>query len=184
MKKLKAILIPGNGGGTPGDNWFPYLQTELPKLGIDVDASQFPDSILAREEYWLPFLKDELCADENSILIGHSSGAIAAMRFAETNQIYGSILVGTYHSDLGLENEKLSGYFNRTWNWEAIKRNQHWVGIFASTDDPWIPVEEPRFVAKQLDADYFEYTNQGHFGGDYFKPEFPELVNYLARRSR
>jgi len=37
--------------------------------------------------YWLPFLKDELKADEYSILIGHSSGSIAALRFAEENNI-------------------------------------------------------------------------------------------------
>jgi hypothetical protein len=53
---MKAILIPGNGGGTPRDNWFPYLERELPKIGIDVINVQFPDPELARSEYWLPFI--------------------------------------------------------------------------------------------------------------------------------
>ncbi len=90
---MKAIFIPGNGGGTPKDNWFPYLKRELEKLGITVIDQNFPDSDLARAKYWLPFIKT-LGADENTILVGHSSGATAAMCYAEKNKILGSVLVG------------------------------------------------------------------------------------------
>ena len=109
---IRAILIHGNGGGKPTDNWLPYLQRELEKIGIKTEAPQFPDADLARASYWIPFLKETLKIDENTIIIGHSSGAIAAMKFAEENQILGSVLVGAYHSHLGIEKEKLSGYFD------------------------------------------------------------------------
>lgn len=176
IQNSRVIFIPGNGGGRPTDNWFPYVKKELEKRGLQVIAEDFPDNDLAREAHWIPFIKDTLKADANTILIGHSSGAIAAMRYAEKNQILGSILVGSYHSDLGNEKEKLSGYFDRPWNWEAIKKNQKWIALFSSIDDPWIPIAEPRFVQKQLDAHYHEYENQGHFGGDYQKLTFPEIV--------
>lgn len=179
---MRAILIPGNGGGGPQDNWFPYLSRELPKLGIDVIAREFPDNILAREAYWVPFLKDELKVGADSILIGHSSGAIAAMRVAETTQLLGSILVGTYYTDLGLEMEKLAGYFDRRWDFQAIKDNQEWIAIFASIDDPWISIDEPRFLHEQWNCDYFEYADRGHFGGDYYKPDFPEIVDYIKSK--
>lgn len=178
---MKAIFIPGNGGGTPHDNWFPYVQKELEKFNITVIAKDFPDNVLAREKYWLPFLKT-LGTDENTILIGHSSGAIAAMRFAEKNQLLGSVLVGTYYSDLGDETEKKSSYFNRPWDFEAIKKNQKWIIQFNSTDDPWIPIKESRFVHDKLNTTYFEYTNQGHFGGDYYKETFPELITALKEK--
>ena len=51
------------------------------EIGGRVIASEFPDSDLAREAYWIPFLKETLQADAQTILVGHSSGAIAAMRF-------------------------------------------------------------------------------------------------------
>src|SRR3989344_1779597 len=134
MHTLNAILIPGNGDSSPQDNWFPYLEQKLPTLGTTGINEQFPDLPLAREEFWLPFIR-ELGADEHTILIGHSSGAIAAMRFAEKNKIFGSVLVGAYYTDLGDENEKKSGYFNHPWDWQAIKDNQKWIVQFASIDD-------------------------------------------------
>lgn len=182
MKSIRVILIHGNGGSKPTDIWFPYIKTELEKLGLEVLAPQFPDAKLARASYWLPFLKNELKADENTIIIGHSSGAIAAMRFAEENKIYGSVLVGSYYTDLGYENEKLSGYFDSPWNWDAIRCNQHWIIQFASIDDPWIPIGEPRYVHDQLQSEYYEYLDQGHFGGDYNKTTFPELIKAISSK--
>lgn len=44
---------------------------------------------------------------------GHSSGAEAAMRFAETHHVKGLVLVSACVTDLGDENERLSGYYNR-----------------------------------------------------------------------
>lgn len=182
MTNIKVIIAPGNGGAKPSDNWFPYLKQELEKEGVEVVCREFPDSVLAREKYWIPFLKDELKADHNSILVGHSSGAIAAMRFAEKNKILGSILIGAYHTDLGMENEKISGYFDRPWDWKKIQENQKWIALFASTNDPWIPIQEPRYLHEKLKLDYFEFTDQGHFGGDYYKPTFPEIVTLIKQK--
>ena len=179
---MKAILIPGNGGGSPNDNWFPYLERELPALGIKVINTQFPDPELSRQEFWIPFIK-ELGADVDTILIGHSSGAVAAMRYAETNKILGSVLVGAYCTDLGYDSEKQSGYFDSPWNWDDVRNNQKWIIEFASTDDPFIPIAEAQFLKENLNTDYYEYTDQGHFGhGSQPKLEFPELV--LAIKSK
>jgi predicted alpha/beta hydrolase family esterase len=181
-ENLKVIIVPGNGGAKPTDNWFPYVKEELAKDNVTFVCQEFPDSFLAREKYWIPFLKDELKADQDSILSGHSSGAIAAMRFAEENKLLGTILVGAYHSDLGMENERISGYFDRPWNWEKIRENQKWIALFADTKDPWIPIEEPRYLREKLHPDYYESQGHGHFGGDHYKPTFPELVAVLKKK--
>lgn len=172
---IKIIFVPGNGGCSTQDNWFPGVKTELEKHDLEVIAATFPDPILAREQYWLPFLRAELKADKDTVLIGHSSGAIAAMRFAEKYELLGSVLVGAYHTHLNIETEKQSGYFDRPWDFDKVKANQKWISLFASSDDPWIPIEEPRYLHEQLDCEYHEYKNQGHFGGDYYKSTFPEL---------
>ena len=178
MADIKIILIHGNGGCSAEDVWFPYVKNAFESQGFSVIARTFPDNVLARALYWLPFLHDELGADENTILIGHSSGAIAAMRYAETHKILGSVLVGTYWTDLGYESEKESGYFDAPWEWEKIKNNQQWSIVFASTDDPFIPISEPRFVAEKLGSQYFESRGDGHFMGQ----QFPELVKAVLKK--
>lgn len=115
-------------------------------------------------------------------MVGHSTGAVAAMRFAEHNNIFGSVLVGTYYTDLGYEDEKASGYFDKPWNWEAISQNQNWIMVFASTDDPYSAIEEPRLIKDKLQAAYFEFSDQGHFGEGHTKLEFPELLKALKQK--
>ncbi|SRR5258708_39492964 len=177
----KAIFIPGNSGGTPRDSWFPYVKGELEKINIIVIAKDFPDNDLARAQYWLPFIK-ELGADENTILIGHSSGAVAAMRFAEENKILGSVLVSACYTDLGDEKERESNYYNKPWKWEKIKKNQKWIIQYASTDDPWIPIKEARFIRNKLNSEYFEYADQGHFGYPTEKKKFPEIITEIKKK--
>jgi len=177
----KIIFIPGNGGGSPNDNWFPTVKKNLEAEGLQVIAEEFPDNDLARMSSWIPFLLDELNVDEESILVGHSSGAIAAMRLAERQPILGSVLIGAYHTHLDMEKEKLSGYFDTPWDWQKIKQNQQWITLFASQDDPWIPIAEPRFIHTQLNCEYHEYKDEGHFGGDYHKSKFPELTHHILR---
>lgn len=175
FKSIKAILIHGNGSGFAMENWFPYVKEKLEKFGVKVIAENFPDSVLARAKYWLPFIK-KLGADENTILIGHSSGAVAAMRFAEKSRILGSVLVSACYTDLEDEMERKSGYYNKPWSWEKIKNNQKWIVQFASKDDPWIPIREARFIHRKLSTEYYEYEHEGHFGADKYYPKFPKLV--------
>lgn len=178
MSKPKIILVHGNGGTKASDFWFPKVKTELESAGLKVIAETMPDRVLARSSKWLPFLHDTLKADENTIIVGHSSGAVAAMRYAETTPIYGSVLVGASYTDLGDRAEKMSGYFNEPWDWRTIKANQKWIEQFASTDDPYIPIEEARFVHGTLGTTYHEDTDRGHYLGT----DFPELVSVIKQR--
>ncbi len=175
---IKAVFIPGNGESSTKENWFPHVQRELEKLGVQVIAEDFPDPDLARAQHWLPFLA-KLGVDESTILIGHSSGALAAMRYAEHHKIMGSVLVGVAHTDGGDPKEKASGYFDTPWDWETIKKNQQWIIAFHSVDDPFIPVSEARFVHEQLKCEYHEFTDRGHF---FPADAFPELVEAIKKK--
>lgn len=178
MHRVKVILIHGNGGSTIDQHWFLYVKNAFEQQGVKVIAKTFPDNVLARSSHWLPFLEHDLRADECTVLIGHSSGAIAAMRYAEHHKILGSVLVGTYWTHLDMESEKASGYFDEPWNWDVMKKNQKWSIVFASSDDPWIPIEEARLVAEKLDSEYHEYDDRGHF----MEHEFEELVAAVLRK--
>ncbi len=177
---MKAILVPGNGNTDIADNWFPFVKKELERMGVTVIAKNMPDPILARKEYWLPFIKENLSAAD-AILIGHSSGAVAILRYLEENTARLAILVGVNHTDLGDENERKSGYYNTPWKWNKIRSNAEKIVVFASTDDPFIPIAESRFIKDRVGAEYHEYTDEGHFGADVGKREFPEIVMVVRK---
>ena len=111
-------------------------------------------------------------------MIGHSSGAVASLRYAEQNKIFGSVLVGVCYTDTNDETEKASGYYNHPWIWDKIKTNQNWIVQFASTDDPYIPITEPRYIHEKLNTEYSEYTDKGHF----MITEFPEIIQILKNK--
>lgn len=175
---MKAILIHGNGGCTAADIWLPWLEHELRVLGLDVINHTFPDNVKARAEVWLPYL-ESLDADENTILIGHSSGAVAAMRYAETHKLLGSVLVSVCYTDLDDPFEAASGYYRDPWQWQRIRENQQWIAIYHSIDDALIPITEARHVAAQLKCSYFEFATRGHFNRSH---EFPEALDLIRRK--
>lgn len=160
---MKVVIIHGNGGCTANSVWIPWLKAELEKKKIKVMAHTMPDNYEAKASQWLPYMKDVLQCDANTIVIGHSSGAVAAMRYAEQNKLLGSVLVGACYTDLGFESEKISGYYDAPWQWDAMKKNQQWVIQLSSSDDPYIPIHEARHIHKNLDSEYHEFDDQGHF---------------------
>jgi predicted alpha/beta hydrolase family esterase len=178
--KTKVIIIHGNQGGTGDSQWLPWLRQELEKNGIAAVSPTFPDNEEAKSSIWLPCI-NTLGADENTIIVGWSSGAVAAMRYAETHKIKASVLVGACYTDLGDDIEKISGYYDEPWQWETIKKNQEWIAQFASVDDPIIPIEEGRFVHEKLNTEYYEFPDKFHFGWPEPMPTFPELLEVILK---
>lgn len=175
---MLAMIIPGNANADMSQFWYPYVKKELEKIGIKVIAKNMPDPDLARKEYWLPFIEEQTGGAQQTILIGHSSGAVAILRYMESHKIEGAVIVGVCYTDLGDEKEKISGYYEDPWRWEKIKQNAKWIIQFASADDPYIPTEEARYVRDRLNTEYYEYADRGHF----MENEFSEFVEAIKRK--
>lgn len=178
----RIVIIHGNGGGTSRDHWQPWLKQELEKLGHEVLCPDMPDNVEAKATEWLPFMKVTLGIDENTYVVGHSSGAVATLRYTEATKIKGSFLLGACYTDLGDDIERLSGYYDTPWKWKDIKGNQELIVVMASTDDPWISIDEPRHIHMQLGCEYHEYIDKGHFGLEQMgrKNDFPELLQIVT----
>lgn len=174
--KTRVIFIHGNQSTHWSFAFAPWLKSELEKLGFETFFETFPDSIIARSKYWLPFLKEHIKTGENDIIVGWSSGAVAAMRYAETNKIKGSVLISPCYTDLGDDLEKQSGYYDNPWDWESIKNNQNKIALFYGNDDPFIPQEQFEFIASKLNPDVFKIPHGKHF---IEFTEFPQLLEYI-----
>jgi uncharacterized protein len=175
---LRVVIAPGNGcDGVKGRClWYGWLQRELARRAIPCAAEPFPDPMLARAEFWLPFLTGPLGCDERTVLVGHSSGAVAALRLLETTRLAGAVIVAASHSDLGDPVERASGYFDRPWNWAAIRSHAtHFLVQLHGTDDHVVPVEEGRAVSRWVCSEYHESPSAGHYQRA-FQPELLQLL--------
>ena len=82
---VRVVIVPGNGAGdVTSCMWYPWIRDRVRELGVEAVLRNMPDSVRARELIWLPFMQDELACGEDTIIVGHSSGAEAAMRYARS----------------------------------------------------------------------------------------------------
>ena len=174
--KPRIVFLHGNQATHWSFAYAAWLKEELEKLGYPTFFETLPDSIIARSEYWMPFLENRVKVGENDVIVGWSSGGTAAMRYAENHKIKGSVLIAPSYTDLGDELEKQSGYFDKPWDWEAIRNNQDKIVLIHSDNDPYIPLEQFKFIIKQLHAKEINLPGKGHFVDE---PTLPELLSYI-----
>eukprot|EP00030_Apusomonadida_sp_AF-17_P000021 a1035_24.p1 GENE.a1035_24~~a1035_24.p1 ORF type:complete len:208 (-),score=65.36 a1035_24:289-885(-) len=168
------VLVPGNGGG--GDmrrhNYYGWLEHELLTRGYEVRlpaGGQMRDALLARRSIWLPQIVDEILEGSaelaaRAVIVGHSSGAVAAMRLAEQTRLCGIVVVAGYDSDLGDKTERASGYFDDPFDFAAMRANAGRIVLIAGTDDDLVPFELQRELSTKLCPTAFVVVE----GGDHF----------------
>ena len=181
---VKVIIIPGNGcQNIKTSNWYGHLHNQLTSSGITSVCQNFPDPYEAKRSIWIPFI-ESLGTDSNTILVGHSSGAQASLRYAETHPLRAVVLVSATYTDLGCESERISGYYpqgdTNTYDFESMRSNCGVWHQFHSDDDPFIPVDEAKRIEKELRPTCFHLlSGRSHFFEPF--PELFEVVEMLCR---
>lgn len=182
------------------DLWYSWLKDKIKEKYTNsyLIFKNLPNPSKCYINEWIPFIKKEI--DEakektgyNKIyLVGHSTGAIALMRYMESYKITGAVLVSSYITDLNDERERESGYFpiikdgiiENDWNWEKMISNAEWIVNIGAEDDKYIPIEEILQVSINLNL---KEENSIIFSKDqgmgHFKIKiFPELYDVLIKK--
>ena len=73
---------------------------QIIQAGCEAVLHNMPDPVEAKRSIWLKYMEEELKIGDRDIIVGHSSGAVAALRYAETRTVGGIVLVGAYASHL------------------------------------------------------------------------------------
>jgi predicted alpha/beta hydrolase family esterase len=123
---MKNALILHGTDGYPEENWFSWLTQKLQEKAYHVWVPQLPQankpSITRYNEL---LLHNDWSYNTESYIIGHSSGAVAALgllqQLPENIIIDTCILVGAFINDLGWD--ALKKLFNPPFDFEKIKQH-------------------------------------------------------------
>jgi hypothetical protein len=177
---MKNIVILHGAGETKNSFWLPYAERESKRLGYQVSIPELPDTDNPDLAKWLPRAQQEKF-DEETILIGHSSGCPLILSILENVKVRvrKAILVAGFSTPLPDGPTKI---LQRKYDWEKIKNNCREFIFINSDNDPWgCDDKQGRNLYDHLGGTLIIW-HQGHMGSDTFKQpykEFPFLMKLL-----
>lgn len=184
---MANFLILHGTDATPESNWFLWLKGRLIGQGHTVWLPQLPGADAPNAETYTKFLlsSDDFTYDEQTIIVGHSSGSVEALyllqHLPKNVTIKASVLVSPFKDDLGWES--LGGLFKTPYDLDSIKNHcKRFIYVY-SDNDPYIPAEHAEFLAKETGGKLVKFTGQGHFSTELSPTykQFPELLNIIQK---
>lgn len=178
---MTNIIIIHGTGGSPECNWFPWLKSELEKIGCQVFVPKFSTPENQSLESWLKVFEDyKQYLDQDSIIIGHSLGSTFLLSVLEKLKYStkASFLVSGF---IGLLNNSEFDELNKTFviknfDWIKIKNNCQKFFVINSDNDPYVPLEKGKELAKNLDTELVVLENAGHINKESGYVEFGFLL--------
>lgn len=182
---MTNVFIFHGYGADPSANWFPWLKEELEKKGYTVFVPAFPDTNNPDRDKWLEHLEQyKEHINEDTIFVGHSLGAPFILNILErlNHPIKASFLVAGFVGPLGPDFDLYVGSIaNRNFNWDKIKNNCKKFVIFASDNDPFVPLKKAEELHKNLSSELIIIKGGEHLnlGSGYFA--FDELRDAILQ---
>lgn len=182
---MKQALILHGTDASPANNWFTWLKEQLEQNGYRVWLPQLPESATPNTKRYNEFLlsNPDFTFDNETILIGHSSGAVEILNLLQHLpdgvHIEAAYLVSAFKDDLGWES--LTGLFEEPFDFEKIKTKANKFVFLHSDNDPYVPIEHARYLSEQVGGELVIKTGQGHFNTEIDKKysSFPLLFDII-----
>jgi predicted alpha/beta hydrolase family esterase len=180
----QALLLHGTDDNAQS-NWLPWLQHELEIAGWRVWTPNLPRSHEPNTTRYNDFIfaNSEWSFTDQTIIVGHSSGAMATLgilqQLPKEIVIDQAILIGSFKNDLGWPN--LSGLFEEPFDFEVIKQHARKFLFIHSDDDPYCPLEHAQYLAGKLNGELMIIPGQKHFSAatDQKYTQFPLLKQII-----
>jgi predicted alpha/beta hydrolase family esterase len=183
MKKTNVIILHGTGG-SPEENWFPWLAENLRSKGHKVFVPRLPTPENQSMYKWHAALVTQVeKMGKDTILIGHSCGATFLLHVLEAlaEPVEQSIFVSPFIEKLGHKYfDNLNETFvNHEFDWDLIKKNAGQITLLYGDNDPYVPVSAAQKVADGLDTPLTIIPNGGHLNAEFGYTEFPKLLELI-----
>ncbi len=184
---MTNIFIIHGAYGNPKENWFPWLKSELEKIGCKVFAPKFPTPENQSLENWLKiFAEYKPHLNKKSIVVGHSLGPGFLLNILEKSNapIKAAFFVSGFTGSLDNPSfDKINkSFFDNGFDWQKIKCNCPNFFVFHSDNDPYAPLKKSKELAKNLNAKLIIIKNAGHFNEESGYTKFELLFNEIKKQ--
>lgn len=184
---MRVLLVHGSIG-KPFENWFPWLEKELSVKGVECIIPSFPTPEHQNYQTW-ERLMDYYCdidlVNEDTVLIGHSCGAIFLVHYLLTHdiKISGLICVSGYNNFVSgftfMDELNKSFYINLPELNVASKAKQ--VVALYGDNDPNIPQKYLEDFARKIGGQIICVPGAGHFNEAAGYTECDIILNILRQ---
>lgn len=180
---MKRALIFHGTHGSPQENWFEWLQTELMMAGWQVAVPKLPTPDGQTLESWKQALATQIPGfGDADILIGYSCGGAFTLRLLEEGLIQPeqAILVSSVIDTLDNQFDQLNKSFVDTpFDWQKIKESCDNITVLHGDNDPYVPLAQAETIAKNLYAPLHVIKDGGHLNEEAGYTDFPALIDFL-----
>jgi excinuclease ABC subunit B len=168
---IKKVIILHGKDKTSKDVWYPWLKKELEKKQYVVSSPDLPDTNNPDMEKWVEEIK-KLEPDENTIIIGHSRGGVAVLKYLEKSKkkIKQAILVAT--NNTGFE-----------YDFAKINKSCSNFVILHSKDDNVVPYEDGVYISERTSGLLLSFEDKIHFGNSSKTFEIPEILEQMQTKN-
>lgn len=180
---MKNALILHGTNNNHTDNWFPWLAQEFRARGYVVWVPDLPQADRPNIDRYNAFIFDQWQFDDDLIVVGHSSGAVAILGVLQALPkdvvVKKAVMVAGFTDDLDWK--PLRNLFVTPFDWNLIKQHAKHIVLFHSDDDPYVPLAHGKRLRDALGAELIVTNGQGHFNlekGSQYK-RFPKLLEKI-----
>lgn len=164
---LKRVILLHGRKKTPTESWYPWFVKTCQEYGIECTAPRMPVEDPPVLKDWVKVIND-LKPDANSILVGHSLGGMAILRWleqaADDVRVSKVVLVAVPNPNVLVHG--LSDFYGKDYDYAKIKKHCDTFIQFHSIDDDIVPFKAGELNIAGLGGELREYKGLEHFGNN------------------
>ena len=179
----RIVIVP-RWGGTPDNDWYPWIRREL--AGITVELLQMPDPGTPTIAAWTSTVRTALGDDPyalaQTMLVGHSVGAQAAMRavaqLGDGRAVAKLLCVAGWFA-VDAPWPEIRPWMDTPIDDTAVRDGAHSIHVLLSTNDPFTADHQANAAqwTTRLEAEVSVVDGAGHFNG----AEEPVVLEHVRR---